>query len=129
MIAPHPYRSALENRDGQALMEALHPEVSFHSPAWSEPIVGRDKVMMLFAKLAEVFEYPVIIDELEGEGTRAIVFRLEVDGHPIEGTDYLELADDARVQRITVFMRPLASLEALANRMRETVSELQARSG
>jgi hypothetical protein len=129
VTTPHPYRSALENRDGQALMESLHPEVSFHSPAWSEPIVGRDNVMTLFAKLAEVFENPVIVDELEGRETRAIVFKLEVDGHPIEGVDHLEIDGDGRVRRVTVFMRPLASLEALAKRMRATVSELQARSG
>jgi hypothetical protein len=129
MTEPHPYRTALEEGDAAALWETLHPEVSFHTPAWSDPIVGRDNVMLLFAKLAEVFEDPVIVDELEGQDTRAIFFKLEVDGHPIEGADYLELDGDGRVRRITVFMRPLASLEALANLMRETVGDLQRQPG
>ena len=125
-VAAHPYRTALENQDGQALMEALHPDVSFYTPGFIEPVEGRDNVMMLFAKLATVFEEPEIVDELEGDGTRAIAFRLKVDGHPIEGMDYLQLDDDGRVLRITVSMRPLASLQILADRTRETVRQLQA---
>src|SRR4051812_49321581 len=126
-VAAHPYRTALENRDAQALRDALHPDVSFFTPAFVEPVTGRDNVVMLFAKLATVFEDPEMFDELEGESTRAIAFRLKVDGHPIEGIDYLQLDDEDRVVRITVSMRPLSSLQVLANRMRETVSELQAK--
>ena len=37
-----------------------------------------------------------------------------------------ELDDDGRVLRITVSMRPLPSLQVLADRMRETVGQLQA---
>ena len=125
-VAAHPYRAALENRDAQGLMDALHPEVTFFTPAFTEPVKGRDNVLMLFATLANVFEEPEIFDELEGEGTRAVAFRLKVDGHPLEGIDYLQLGDEGRVLRITVTMRPLASLQVLANRMRETVTELQA---
>jgi hypothetical protein len=82
---------------------------------------------MLFAVLGNVFVDPEIVDELEGEGTRALVFRLKVNGHPVEGIDHLDLDDEGRVRRITVFMRPLRSLQVLADRMRETVSSLQAR--
>ena len=107
-------------------MEALHPDVSFYTPAFTEPIHGRDNVLMLFAVLGNVFEDPEFVDELEGESTHALVFRLKVDGHPIEGIDHLDLDDEGRVRRITVFMRPLPSLQVLAGRMRETVSSLQA---
>ena len=54
----------------------------------------------------------------------AVVFRLSVKGHPIEGVDYLRLDEDGRVQKITVSMRPLASLQVLADQMRETVARL-----
>jgi hypothetical protein len=123
-IAPHPYRSALENRDARALLEALHPAVVFHSPAFEEPIRGRGNVVELFAILAAVLEDPEITDELAGEGTRAVVFRASVEGQRIDGVDYLKLDEAGRVRRITVMMRPLASLEALAERMRDTVARL-----
>jgi hypothetical protein len=123
-IAPHPYRTALEQRDPQALMEALHPDVSFYTPGFVDPVEGRDKVLMLFGVLANEFEDPQIVDELEGQGSRALVFRLSVEGHQIEGVDYLELDENGAVRRITVSMRPLASVQVLADRMRETIDQL-----
>jgi hypothetical protein len=59
-------------------------------------------------------------------GSHAITFRLRVDGLPIQGVDYLQLDEEGLVRRITVTMRPLASLQALAERMAETVANLAA---
>jgi hypothetical protein len=126
MISRHPYRAALENRDARALLEALHPEVIFDTPAFEEPIRGRENVLALFGELARMFEEPEITDELCGEGSRAITFRLRVDGHSIEGVDYLQLDEANLVRRITVSMRPLASVQVLAEKMAETVAGLTA---
>lgn len=126
MIAPHPYRSALEARDGEALAATLRPDVTFHTPAFDEPVRGREKVLALFAVLATVFEDPEVTDELSGDGSHAIVFRLAVNGHPIEGVDHLELDEEGLVRRVTVTMRPLASVQVLAERMAETHASLTA---
>jgi hypothetical protein len=123
-VAPHPYRRALEARDAEALAAVLHPDVTFYTPAFEAPLRGRDTVLALFGVLATVFEDPEITDELAGEGTHAITFRLSVEGHPIEGVDHLQLAEDGRVRSITVSMRPLASLQVLAARMAATYAEL-----
>ena len=96
----------------------------FYTPAFVDPIRGRDNVLALFAVLARVFEEPRITDELYGDGTHAIAFRLSVSGHPIEGVDHLEWDRDGRVRRITVSMRPLESVKVLADRMAETVASL-----
>jgi hypothetical protein len=74
-----------------------------------------------------VFEDPVITDELSGQSSRAIIFRLRIDGEPSDGVDYLRLDQDALVRRITVTVRPLRSLQALADRMADTVRELSER--
>jgi hypothetical protein len=126
VVVPHPYRVALESRNAKALAAALHPDVIFDSPAFEEPIRGRGNVLVLFGVLATVFEDPEITDELSGNGSHAITFRLGVDGLPIQGVDYLQLDDEGLVRRITVTMRPLASLQALAERMAETVANLAA---
>jgi hypothetical protein len=122
--APHPYRAALEARDAEALAAVLHPDVTFASPAIDVPIQGRDRVLLLFGVLATVFEEPEITDELYGEGTYALSFRLRVEGHAIEGLDYLQLDRDGRVRSIAVSMRPLASVLVLARRMEETLANL-----
>ena len=126
MADPHPYRVALESRDAAALAAALHPDVIFDTPAFEEPIRGRKNVLALFGVLATVFEDPEITDELCGESSRAITFRLSVEGHAIEGFDHLRLDEDGLVRRITVSMRPLASLQVLAERMAEPVAILAA---
>jgi limonene-1,2-epoxide hydrolase len=123
---PHPYRRALEERDIETFVETLHPEVEFWTPAFERPIRGRDNVLSLFGKLATVFEDPVFTDEMAGEGSHVVVFRLSVDGSPIEGCDYLELDDANRVRTIKVFMRPMASVQILAAAMRETYEQLSA---
>jgi hypothetical protein len=125
-VARHPYRTALENRDPEGLFNALHPDVVFDSPAFEGQVQGRDNVLTLFGVLATVFEAPEITDELTGERGHAIAFRLSVEGHPIQGVDYLELDEDGLVRRITVTMRPLRSLHVLADRMAETWASLSA---
>jgi hypothetical protein len=117
-MTTHPYRAALEARDPEQLAATLHPEVVFDTPAFEEPIRGRDNVLVLFGVLATVFEDPEITDELSGEGSYAIVFRLTVDGHAIDGVDYLRLDEEGLVRRITVTMRPLASLQVLVERVK-----------
>ena len=126
VAVPHPYRTALESRDAEALAAALHPDVIFDTPAFEEPIRGRDNVLALFWVLATEFENPEITDELSGDGSHAVTFRLSVDGHPIQGVDYLQLDEAGLVRRITVSMRPLASLQAVADRMADTVANLTA---
>src|SRR4051812_1771617 len=126
LTVPHPYRVALESRDAQALAESLHPDVAFYTPAFEAPIRGRDKVLALFAVLAGVFEDPRITDELYGDDTHAVAFRLSVNGHAIEGVDHLQLDGDGRVCRITVSMRPLAAVQVLAERMAQTHADLTA---
>jgi SnoaL-like domain len=122
--ARHPYRTAIEERDADRLTAVLHPDVVFDTPAFQEPIRGRENVLALFGVLATVFEDAVITDELRGACSRAITFRLRVDGHPIDGVDYLRLDGTGLVRRITVTMRPLGSLQVLADRMADTVGEL-----
>jgi hypothetical protein len=125
-VTPHPYRTALESRDAEALAAALHPDVTFDSPAFDAPLRGRDTIVGLFAVLAGVFEDPEITDELVGDGTRAITFRLSVDGRPIEGVDYLRLDEEGLVRSITVSLRPLSSVLVLAARMAEPYTRLLA---
>src|ERR1043166_247240 len=67
---PHPYRVALESRDAAALAAALHPDVIFDTPAFEEPIRGRENVLA-----------------------------------------HLRLDEEGLVRRITVTMRPIASLQ------------------
>jgi ketosteroid isomerase-like protein len=119
---PHPYRRALEERDIEAFIETLHHDVEFWTPAFERPVRGRENVLALFGKLGTVFEDPVFTDEMAGDGSHVVVFRLGVKGRPIEGCDYLELDADGRVAELTVFMRPFSALTAFNERMSERLA-------
>jgi SnoaL-like domain len=125
----HPFRMAIESRDPERIIAALHPEVTFHTPLVDVPLRGRDQVLKLFAVLSTVFEGFEFTDELVGDATHALVFRVRVDGHPIEGVDYLRLDEDGRVRSITVAMRPFTSVQALARRMVDPLEDLIASQG
>jgi acyl-coenzyme A thioesterase PaaI-like protein len=125
-LAPHPFRTAIEAGDAEGLIAALHPEVTLVDPVVGFTWQGRDRVLALAGVLATVYEDVEYTDELAGEGTRALCFRLSVDGHRIEGVDHLGLDDDGRVRFIATAMRPLASVQALAVRMADHIPRLLA---
>jgi uncharacterized protein (TIGR00369 family) len=116
-LAPHPFRTAIEAGDAEGLIAILHPEVTLVDPVIGFTWSGRDRVMALAGVLATVYEDIEYTDELAGEGTRALCFRLRVGDHSMEGVDHLELDDDGRVRSIATAMRPLASVQALAARL------------
>lgn len=130
MEAPtsHPYRRAVEARDGEAMAKALHPDVSFHAAPFDEPIRGRDNVLGFLGALSALFKEIEFTDELWGEGSYAFTVRVTLDGgHHIEIVDHLRHDDDLVVTRVTTFARPLASLQVVADRLADTHAHLSGR--
>ena len=113
----HPFRAAVEARDLQAMADALADDVTFRSPVVFKPYEGRAEVMRLLAHVVEVFEDFRYTGELAGEGTRGLVFEARVGDRQLQGWDYLELDDGGRVTALTVMVRPLSGLIALAEAM------------
>jgi hypothetical protein len=67
------------------------------------------------------FEYT---DDLVGEGTHALVFRTSVNGKQVEGLDHLVLDEEGKVARLTVMLRPLSGVIAMAEQMGPRVAHL-----
>jgi hypothetical protein len=111
------FRAAVESRDLAAMEAALHPDVVFRSPAVFKPYEGREAVMHLLSTVVQVFEDFQYTDELDGEGTHALVFRARVGDRQIEGLDHLTLDDDGLVTQLVVMVRPLSGLMAVAEAM------------
>lgn len=111
------FRAAVEARDRDAMRAALHPDVVFKSPAVFTPYEGRDQVMTLLGHVVEVFEDFEYTDELEGEGTHALVFRARAGDKQLEGLDHLTVDADGLITQLVVMVRPLSGLIALAQAM------------
>ena len=113
----HSFRAAIETRDVEALAACLHPEVVFNSPAVFRPYEGREAVMSVLRHAVEVFEDFRYTAELTGEGRHGLVFSARVGDRELQGWDYLEVDADGLVTELTVMVRPLSGLIALAEAM------------
>lgn len=113
----HPFRAAVESRDVEALADTLHPDVVFNSPAVFRAYEGRDAVMGVLRHALEVFEDFGYTAELTGEGRHGLVFSARVGDRQLQGWDYLETDADGLVTSLTVMVRPLSGLIALAEAM------------
>jgi hypothetical protein len=112
------FRAAVEAKDVEAMAAALHPEVRFSSPAVFRPYEGRDTVMGLLTHVLAVFEDFRYTDELAGsDGTHGLVFEARVGEKQIQGWDYLRTDADGLVTELTVMIRPLSGLIAVAEAM------------
>jgi len=120
----HPFRLAVEARDPDAMTALMAPDITFFSPVAFKPFAGRESVSELFWNLFEVFEDFEYTDELEGDGTHALLFRARVNGRAVEGLDHLVLNDAGLVETFTVMIRPLSALVAMGEAMGPRVGHL-----
>ncbi len=116
------FRTAVERRDADAMAAALHPDVVFHSPAVFTPYQGRDATMTLLRHVLEVFEDFRYLDELGGDGSHGLVFTARIGDRTLQGWDYLKLDGDGLITELTVMVRPLSGLMALAQAMGERLA-------
>ena len=101
---------------------ALHPDVVFHSPAVFKPYEGREATMRLLRHVLDVLEDFRYLDELSGDGSHGLVFAARVGDKTLEGWDYLKLDGDGLITELTVMIRPLSGLIAVAQAMGERLA-------
>jgi hypothetical protein len=112
-----PFRAAVEARDLDAIRAALHPDVSFHSPAVFKAYAGRDAVMGLLGHVIEVMGDLHYVDHLTSEGAHALIFRATIGDRRVEGLDYCVVDEQGLVTELTVMVRPASGLMALMEQM------------
>jgi hypothetical protein len=111
------FRAAVEAQDIDAALATLSPDVVFHSPAVFHEYRGVATVGGLLRLVAETFEDFRYTDELAGTAeapVHALIFRARVGGRELEGMDLLRTGSDGLIADLTVMIRPLSGLIALA---------------
>ncbi|MFY7066586.1 nuclear transport factor 2 family protein [Nocardiopsis changdeensis] len=113
------FREAVEARDPDAVAGLLADDVVFTSPVAFRPHHGRAVTAAILRAVLEVFEDFRYVGEYTSDDGREHVlrFRASVSGREVEGCDLLHYADDGRVDALTVMVRPLSGLQALADAM------------
>jgi hypothetical protein len=100
------------------MADALADDVVFRSPVVYKPYHGREATMQLLTFVVQVFEDFEYIDELRGERSLCLVFRARAGERELQGIDHLRLDEQGKVSELTVMIRPLSGLTAVAEAMR-----------
>jgi hypothetical protein len=133
MNAAQTFRAGVEARDIDAALATLSPAITFNSPAVFKPYQGKETVANLLRLVAETFEDFRYTDELAGAGAdpavHALVFRARVGDRELEGMDLLRIGPDGLVSDLTVMIRPLSGLVALAQALGPKVEAAGLRAG
>lgn len=111
------FRAAVEAADPDALERLLHPDVIFRSPAVFRPYEGREATMTVLREVFQVFEDFRYTGELSGDGEHALIFAARVGDKEVQGLDLVVTDDDGLVRELTVMVRPMSGLIALAQTM------------
>ena len=108
------FRAAVESQDHAGMVDALAPDVIFHSPVTFKPFEGREAVAALLGVVMGTFEDFRYTDEVDGDGLKALVFRARVGDRDVEGLDLLRFDAHGKIADFTVMVRPLSATMALA---------------
>src|SRR5947207_8276214 len=111
------FRAAVEGGDPDAMLEVLHPDVTFRSPVVFKPYEGRDAVMVLLRAVFEVFEDFSYLAEVSEGDREVLLFEARVGDRQLQGVDIIRTEDDQVVELI-VMVRPMSGVHALAEAMR-----------
>lgn len=110
-----PYRAAIDARDPQALAATCAPNVVFNSPITSTVrFEGRGELAELFRSVLEVYDDLRCIDELASGEQRVLRLRARIGSQELDEVQILSLDAAGLVREVTMFVRPLPGLTALA---------------
>ena len=121
----HPFRAAVEAKDFDAALTLFAEDATLDSPVAFKPFVGIEQVSVVLRAVSETFEDFRYTDELGPEdGVHVLIFNARVGDKSVQGLDLLRTDSEGRITNLTVMIRPLSGLIALAEAMAPKVGHL-----
>jgi hypothetical protein len=121
-VARSSFQTAVEAGDAEAVRSCLADDVVFHSPVTHAPYHGREAVAGIIAAALDVFEDFHYISGITEGDRHTLVFEARVGDRAVQGADILRLSADGQVAELTVMVRPLSGIQALAEAMRRRLA-------
>jgi SnoaL-like domain len=112
------FRAAVEAKDLAAAGGVVADDVVFRSPIVFKPYEGREALLLVLGAVVQVFEDFRYTGQVEGDDLAVLTFATRVGDRELDGVDILRFDDDGRVRELTVMVRPMSGVHALAERMR-----------
>ena len=112
------FRNAVESHDMEAAIAQLADDVVFRSPVVYKAYEGKEPVSWILRAVGEVFE-DFGYDSQVDEGDRMVLqFHARVGEKSVEGADFLTFREDGLISELTVMVRPMSGMLALAEAMK-----------
>jgi hypothetical protein len=118
------FRQAAEAKDFSATEELFSEEVVFRSPVVFKPYEGRDALVGLLGAVVRVFEDFRYTDHVETGDVAALLFSARVGDRELDGVDLLRFDEAGKVIELTVMVRPMSGVHALAEAMGRELEQL-----
>ncbi len=107
------YSRALASLDPERIVGLLAPDVVIKVAVHDAPMEGREVAHFLFGVLAEELAGVTVTGEIVEQERAVVLFETAIDGLPAQGLNVVE-SRDGLITELTVFFRPLRSLERVA---------------
>jgi hypothetical protein len=113
------FRRAAETKDFSQASELFREDVTFKSPVVFKPYEGREAVGVLLSAVVQVFKDFRYVEHVEAGDTAVLMFEARAGDRDLQGVDILRFADDGRIAEMTVMVRPMSAVHALADEMKK----------
>jgi hypothetical protein len=120
------FRAAAEAKDFSRVDELFSEGAVFRSPVVYRPYEGREAIKVVLGAVVSVFEDFRYTAQLDTGDTAVLVFEARVGERELQGVDILRFDPDGRAAELTVMVRPMSGMHALADRMRELLEATDA---
>jgi SnoaL-like protein len=111
------FRAAAEAKDFGAAEELFAEDAVFRSPVVYKPYEGREALMVLLGAVVQVFEDFRYLEHVESGDVAVLMFEARVGDKTVQGVDILKFGADDRIAEMTVMVRPMSGMHALAEAM------------
>lgn len=112
------FSHAAESGDAESLADCLAEGVVFRSPVTFQAYEGRALVALILTEGAmKVFSDFRYLHRLEDGDAAALVFRARVGNREVDGVDVLRFDAEGKVAELSVMVRPMSGVHALAGAM------------
>jgi hypothetical protein len=119
------FMNAVKAMDSDAVPEVLAENVTFRSPVVFKPYEGREVVGLILTEGAmKVFEDFSYTDRFENDDEAALIFEAKVGDRQVQGLDLLRFDAEGKVRELTVMVRPMSAMHALAEAMEREFERL-----
>lgn len=116
----HPFRAAVEAKNLDAALALCREDVVFNSPVVFTPYRGKAALRPILEAVEQVFEDFRYVREIGADGAadHALVFEARVGDKLVQGCDFLHADADGAISELTVMLRPLQAVLAVAEAMK-----------